>query len=187
MRRFLLVVGCFVISSAEARIGENAIQCANRYGAPRDTPSSKTIDRNSPLVKGAIHHTYEYEGWKIRAAFLNLNGPAIRMDFQKMSGTANGITIQNCEFEAIKTVNTPLGMKWSPMAYDDGDSSKPGLAKSGENLTAVNQKMWRRSDGAILWLRSNLIVSLRLSAARAHEKQLRIRKDQRVQASVPQF
>ena len=187
MRLFLLAVGCFVISSAEARIGENAIQCANRYGAPRDTPSSKIMDKNSPLVEGAIHHTYEYQGWKIRTAFLNLNGPAIRMDFQKMSGTANGITIQNCEFEAIKTVNTPLGMKWSPMAYDNADSSNPGLAKSGENLTEVTQKMWRRSDGAILWLRSNLIVALRLSAARVHEKQLRIRKDQRVQASIPQF
>ena len=109
------------------------------------------------------------------------------MDFQKMSGTANGITIQNCEFEAIKTVNTPLGMKWSPMGYGNADSSNPALAKSGDNLTAVNQKMWRRSDGAILWHRNNLTVSLRLSAARVHEKQLRIRKDQRVQASVPQF
>jgi hypothetical protein len=187
MRFGLFLCVLSLATSSEARIGENAIQCANRYGAPRDTPSSKTIDRNSPLVKGAIHHTYEYEGWKIRAAFLNLNGPAIRMDFQKMSGSANGITIQNCEFEAIKTVNTPLGMKWSPMAYDNADSSNTGLAKSGENFTAVNQKMWRRSDGAILWLRSNLIVSLRLSAARAHGKQLKISKDQRVQASVPQF
>jgi hypothetical protein len=36
------------------------------------------LDKNSPLVEGAIHHTYEYEGWKIRAAFLNRDGPAIR-------------------------------------------------------------------------------------------------------------
>jgi hypothetical protein len=145
------------------------------------------LDKNSPLVEGAIHHTYEYEGWKIRAAFLNRDGPAIRMDFQKMSGAANGIAIQNCEFEAIKTVNTPLGMKWSPMAYDNADSSNPAFAKAGENFTGVNQKMWRRSDGAILWLRSNLIVSLRLSTARARGKQLKISKDQRVQASVSQF
>ena|SRR5436190_6540711 len=180
---FLCVL--LLATSSEARIGENAIQFANRYGAPKDTPSSKIIDKNSPLFKGAIHHTYEYEGWKIRAAFLNLNGPAIRMDFQKMSGTANGITIQNCEFEAIKTVNTPLSMKWAPMVYDNADSSNPAPAKSSENFTSVSQKMWRRSDGAILWLRSNLIVSLRLAAARAPGKQLKISKDRRVQASVP--
>ena len=69
MRASVLFLVLGLIATAEARIGETSIQFVNRYGAPRDTPSSKTIDKNSPLVEGAIHHTYEYEGWRIRATF----------------------------------------------------------------------------------------------------------------------
>jgi hypothetical protein len=182
---FLCVL--LLATSSEARIGETAIQFANRYGAPKDTPLSRIMDKNSPLVQGAIHHTYEYQGWKIRAAFLKLDGPAIRMDFQKMSGAANVITIQDCELEAIKTVHTPLGMKWSPIASDSPASPNTALARSWESFVAAGHKMWQRTDGAILWLRGPLIVRLELPVARRHEEQLQIRKDQRARASVPQF
>ena len=187
MRASVLFLVLSLIATAEARIGETSIQFVNRYGAPRDTPSSKTIDKNSPLVEGAIHHTYEYQGWKIRAAFLKSDGPAIRMDFQKMSGAANGFTIQDCELEAIKLVNTPLGMNWSPMVYDNPDSPDTGLAKSGAGFVAVGHKIWRRTDGAILSLRSNLTVRLELPVARRHEERLKIRKNQKTHASISQF
>jgi hypothetical protein len=72
MRLFLLIVWCLLIAAAEARIGETSIQFVDRYGAPKDTPSSKMSDKSWPLVEGAIHHTYEYQGWKIHAAFLQL-------------------------------------------------------------------------------------------------------------------
>ena len=73
-----------VRSSVDARLGETAIQFVDRYGAPKDTAATKVMDKNYPLVEGAIHHTYEYQGWKIRAAFLQLDGPAIRMDYSKL-------------------------------------------------------------------------------------------------------
>lgn len=187
MRLFLLVVWCSVISAVQARIGETALQFVDRYGGPKDTSSTKISDKNSPLVEGAIHHTYEYQGWRIRAAFLQLDGPAVRMDFQKLSGAASGITIQDYELQAIMTANASVGMTWSPMAYDNPDSPNTGLAKSIEGFVAVGQKMWRRTDGAILWSRGNLIVRLDLPAARQHEAQLKIRKDQKARASVPQF
>ena len=56
-----------------------------------------------------------------------------------------------------------------------------------ESFVAVGQKMWRRSDGAILWLRSNLIVRLELPAAREHEAQLKAEKDLKARSSVPKF
>ena len=90
------------------------------------------MDKTMPLVEGAVHHTYEYQGWKIRAAFLQLDGPAVRMDFQKFHDPV----IKDYELQAIMTVNTPAGMSW------------------------------RRSDGAIQWSRSNLIVRLELPIAR---------------------
>jgi hypothetical protein len=42
-------------------------------------------------------------------------------------------------------------------------------------------------DRVILWLRSNMIVRLELPAARQHEEQLKISKEQKARASVLQF
>ena len=74
------------------------------------------------------------------------------------------------------------------MPYDNADSPNKGLAKAFEGFVfGVTQKMWRRSDGAILWLRNNLIVRVELPAAREHEARLKAEKDQKARASVPQF
>jgi hypothetical protein len=54
----LLIASC---SAALGRIGETAIQFVDRYGTPKDTPSSKIYDKNSPVLEGAVHHTYEYQ------------------------------------------------------------------------------------------------------------------------------
>jgi len=174
----------FSSTAAFARIGETSLQFVGRYGPPKDTPSSKIYDKNSPLVEGAIHHNYEYQGWKIRAAFLQLDGPAVRMDYSKLG---SDIVIKDYELQAIVNANTPAGMTWTPMAYDNPDSPNKGVAKAFESFVAVGQKMWRRTDGAILWLGSNLIVRLELPQAREHEAKLKAEKEQRARASVPRF
>jgi hypothetical protein len=71
MRLFQILALSLVVSCATtfARLGETADQFAGRYGTPKDTPGSKISDKNFPLLEGAIHHTYEYEGWRIRATF----------------------------------------------------------------------------------------------------------------------
>jgi hypothetical protein len=189
MRFLSLLIFLLLATSSDARIGETSIQFADRYGRPRDTNLTKIVDAQSPLVEGAIHHTYEYQGWKIRAAFLQLDGPVVRMDFQKLSGAASGIAIQDYELEAIATANTPAGMTWKQALYDNPNSPNKGPAKLIEGFIAgaAGQKMWQRTDGAIMSLRSNLIVRLELPAARQHEEQLKIRKDQKARASVPKF
>ena len=115
MRLTPLVFLLLFATSSDARIGETSLKFIERYGGPKDTSSTKISDKQFPLVEGAIHHTYEYQGWKIRAAFLQLDGPAVRMDFQKLSGAVSGITIKDYELEAIMTANTPAGMKWKPI------------------------------------------------------------------------
>jgi hypothetical protein len=147
------------------------------------------MDKTSPLVEGAIHHTYEYQGWKIRAAFLQLDGPAVRMDFQKLSGAVSGITIQDYELQAITDANTPSGTTWKQVSYHNPNSPNKGPAKVIEGILndAAGQKMWQRTDGALLLVRSSLIVRLELPAACQHEAQLKIRKDQKARASVPKF
>ena len=181
--RFLCVL--LLATSSEARIGETSIQFADRYGRPRDTAADKPPNAVFALVEGAIHHTYEYKGWKIRAAFLQIDGPAVRMDFSKLPNGQNA-RIQDYELEAIRTANTPAGTTWKQILCNNPDSPNGPLAKLGEAYFAsmLGEKMWRRTDGAILWLRSTVFVRLELPAARQHEEQLKIRKDQRAHASV---
>lgn len=172
-------------SLALARIGETALQLVDRYGPPKDTPVSKNSDKLYPLLEGAIQHRYEHKGWKIRAAFLELDGPCVRMEFQKMALPA----IQDYELEAIMTANAPAGMAWKRIIYDNPDSPNGAISKLGEAYfaTVIGQKMWERSDGAVLWLRSPLSVRLELPAAREREAQLKVTKDKKERASVPNF
>ena len=71
---------------AEHPLGATADQFVGRYRTPQDSPS---LDKNSPLLQGAIHHTYDYKGWRIRAAFLPPNGPAVRMAFRMRRTNTN--------------------------------------------------------------------------------------------------
>jgi len=187
LSRILFVLSIAMVPTLDARIGETPIQFVDRYGAPKDTASSKILDKSLPLLEGAVHHTYEYQGWKIRAAFLQLDSPAVRMDYQKIAMTGVNPTIQDYELQAIMSANTPAGMSWTPMAYDNPDSPNNGLAKAVEAVVAVGQKMWRRTDGAILWLRSNVTVRLELPTAREYEAQLKAAKAKKARESVPQF
>ena len=186
-----IITAALILSSATAfaRIGETVLQFVARYGAPKDTPSSKIYDKNSPLVEGAIHHVYEYQGWRIRAAFLQLDGPAVRMDYQKILTAGVDPVIKDYELQAIMTANTPAGMTWKEIPYSNPDSPNKGVAKLAEGFlgNATGQKMWQRSNGAILWLRSNLIVRLELPVAREYEAKLRADKEQKARASVPHF
>jgi hypothetical protein len=177
------------VASAYGRIGETPIQFADRYGRPKDTNLTAMMDKSSPLVQGAVHHTYEYQGWKIRAAFLELDGPCIRMDFQKTSAAVSGIVIRDDELQAIANANMPAGTTWKPIAYDNPDSPNKGIAKALEGMIfgMAGQKMWQRSDGALLSLRSNLIVRLELPAARQVEEQLKRAKEAKARASIPSF
>lgn len=191
MRVLRILTAALILSSAAAfaRIGETTLQFVARYGPPKDAPSSKIYDKNSPLVEGAIHHVYEYQGWRIRAAFLQLDGPAVRMDHSKIPAAGVSSTIKDYELQAIMTANTPAGMAWKQIAYNNPDSPNKGANKLFESYlgAATGQKMWQRSDGAILWLRSNLIIRLELPAAREYEQQLKLSKEQKARASVPQF
>jgi hypothetical protein len=189
MRVPFLILSLAVAGSAFGRIGETPIQFADRYGRPKDTNLTAIADKSYPLVEGAVHHTYEYQGWKIRAAFLQLDGPCIRMDFQKTSAAVSGLVIRDDELQAIATANTPAGMTWKPIIYNNPNSGNKGIAKAFEGIlmSATGQKMWQRSDDAILSLRSALIVRLELPAAREYEEQLKHDKEEKARASVPKF
>ena len=166
------------------RLGENADQCAAGRAAPNDSP---VRDKNFPLLEGAIHHTYMYEGWRIRAAFVPPDGPAVRMEYSKIVKAGVNAVIQDYESQAIMTANTAPGTTWKEIMYDNPDSPNKGLGKiEGYFAGALGQKMWQRSDGAILWLHSKLIVPSFLPRTK-YETKLKAEKEQKARESVPQF
>jgi hypothetical protein len=171
---------------AGQRLGEDANQFAARYGAPNESPA---LDKNFPLLEGASHHTYTYEGWRIRVAFVPSDGPAVRMEYSKIVTAGVNAVIQDYELQAIMTANTPPGATWKETLYNNPDSPNKGLGKIAEGYFAgvIGEKMWRRSDGAILSLRSKLIVRLELPAAHEYETKLKAEKEQKARESVPQF
>ena len=162
-----------------------SIRCSV-WGVAKDSP---ILDKNFPVLEGAIHHTYAYEGWRIRAAFLPPNGPAVRMEYSKIVKPGVEPTIQDYELQAIMTANTPPGTTWKQIVYNNPDSPNKGLNKilRGYLAEATGQEMWQRSDGAISWLRSNIIVRLELPAARDYATKLKAEKEQKARESVPQF
>jgi hypothetical protein len=91
--------------------------------------------------------------------------------------------------QAIMTANTAPGTTWKEITYDNPDSPNKGLTKifEGYFMGALGEKMWQRSDGAILWLRSKLVVRLELPAAHQYETELKAEKEQKARESVPQF
>jgi hypothetical protein len=73
--------------------------------------------------------------------------------------------------------------------YNNLDSPNKGLGKifEGYFAEALGQKMWQRSDGAILSLSSKLTVRLELPAAHEYELKLKAEKEQKAREAVPQF
>jgi len=64
MRLLILFLSLLLPTVIQARIGESVTQMSDRYGMPKDTVSTKTADKMSPLIEGAIHYTYEFRGWR---------------------------------------------------------------------------------------------------------------------------
>ncbi len=97
--------------------------------------------------------------------------------------------IQDYEVQAIMTGNTSTGTTWKQIPFKNPNTPDKVLNKAVEAYFggALGEKMWQRSDGAILWLRSNLIARLELPTAREYEAKLKADKEQKARASVPQF
>lgn len=186
---FVILLLSLTGSHSEARLGETPAQCADRYGAPKSDSVTKMSEKTFPVLSYALHHTYHYEGWRIVAAFPAIDGPALRMDFSKMLKTGVSQVIKDFEIEAILKAETPQGMTWKPVGYDNPGSPNKGLGKVGEAIIAgaIGQKMWKRTDGATALLRSALSLRLELPAAGEYEKQRKEKLEKRARDSVPKF
>lgn len=177
---FLLVCATTVF----ARIGENESQCNGRYGTPLTDGITTSANKKKPLLPVGYTKTYNYQGWKIRIAYIAFNGPAIGMSFRKKAGGA----IKDDELVAILTANTPEGTQWERLVYTN--SPLKGAAGVFGNIgsNAMGAATWKRSDGVMAILEP-LKMELFLEAPIATEIRRKAKEDAEVRrkAAIPNF
>ncbi len=157
----IMVVLLLWNGAALARLGENASQCQDRYGAPiMDTTG---LNQKTPLIPGMPHAIYYHQGWVIRVAFLN--GVAASIKYCKVPLTGWGSEIHSSEFALIRAAEAG-GLAWQPskahvwtMATDQNGNVHPNDPKSSSQI-------WNRSDGVQAMLEPGwTAVTVQTSAA----------------------
>jgi hypothetical protein len=166
----LVVLVMIVVASPAstfARLGETEAECLNRYG--------KSATTFAPLLDGAINHQYNYQGWRIRVAFIN--GKAARLSYHKTGESGGSLYIQPDEAQAI-------------LAGEVGG----GQWKEKTNLTinpiaAMNKpKTWKNTNGNIAYLEAmKTALVVETPEVEAFIKAQREEKEQQRKASTPKF
>jgi hypothetical protein len=163
---------------ATARLGENEAQSKARYGEPNPElvgPGDK------PLLPGAKEAAYFFQGWRVRAAFVN--GVTHRIEYAKLADGAPA-TLDTTVFEAIQKQGGPqkikpeevatileaekgqAGYRWREVKPKTGHEVLDALKKTFEG------KQWERSDNATARVLFDLVVQLESRDADKLEKQL---------------
>ena len=150
---FVLPVVMFVaMPAAEARLGETEGQSQLRYGQSRD---DLTGPNDKPLMPGAVEKAYEYQGWRVRAAFAG--GGCVRIEYVHIPQDGLPQKITDAEIAAI------LDAEKSKFSWREEKATKqPGAAGDIEKAIkgALNVRKWQRSDHAIAELALGLVIKL---------------------------
>lgn len=183
--RIPLLAGCLFPAFALARLGENETQCNGRYGTPLTDQWAISANKKTPLVPAGYTRTYNYQGWVVRIAYLEFNGPAIAMHFRKKAGGS----ITDDELAAIVNANTPQGMGWALVPYTNSplEGSSRVIGNIGSQV-AMGARAWQRSDGTVAILEPlRMELILKSPAAMEIEKKARESKEEHRKAAIPDF
>ena len=143
-----------------ARLGETEAQSQLRYGAPAPELIGAT---DKPLLEGAKEVAYNFQGWRVRAAFLN--GTTARIEYVHLPENNVPKPIAEAEIEAILE-----GEKGKFVWKED----KPKTGNKGIDAlkTMFEGRKWERSDHALASLKANLLLTLETREVEAYEKKL---------------
>jgi hypothetical protein len=135
-----------VIPSATARLGETEAQSQTRYGAPKPELIGAS---EQPLMVGAKEAAYESSGWRIRVAFVN--GVAVRMEYAKIPDASGLKKLTDDE------VQTVLQAEKGTLSWRE-EKPRTGFAGLNQLQTALEGKVWERSDHAMARFKAGLIL-----------------------------
>ncbi len=142
LRLKLLMIFLFCNRSALARLGDTERDCFMRYSSAVQLKQFGLPPE--PLIKGAKHLTYHYQGWKIRVALVN--GKVEAQHYQKIVPHPTGSKIQEAELLAMLEAEKAQHIWERQVILPD---SALNFGASIMQLTSLGQKIWKRSDGAV--------------------------------------
>lgn len=153
----LLLAAVLYPLALHARLGENEAQAKSRYGDP--TPD--LIGANEkPLLTGAKELAYYFEGWRIRAAYVN--GLTHRIEYVKIEN-GQPKAIDKDEVQAVLEAEAGK-YKWRE------EKPRTGYDSLNKLQTAVEGRKWERTDHAMGSLKLNLVLTLESRDADKLEK-----------------
>lgn len=152
MTRVIALAGVLAFScTAFARLGETEGQSQARYGQPREDLSAAT---DQPLLQGAIERCYEYQGWRVRAAFAGGTCQVIEYAHIPEDGRPKPIT--DAEVTAI------LEAERGKSRWKEEKIKAPGpyadIAKGIKGAFKLNK--WERADGAVAEFALGLVLKI---------------------------
>jgi hypothetical protein len=176
---FLMLIA---MPAAHARLGETEGQSQQRYGAARE----ELIGANDkPLMQGAVEKAYEYQGWRVRAAFAG--GVCVRVEYMHIPHDGMPQKITEPEMAAI------LAAEKGKFSWREEKATKqPGAAGEFEKALkgALNVRKWQRADHAVAELGLGLVIKVESRDAQEIEKKLAKLAKEKPAASaakVPKF
>lgn len=136
---------------SEARLGETEAQAQARYGPLRDDLSSAG---DKPLIAGAVEKCYEYQGWRVRAAYAG--GTCMVIEYAHIPENGVPKPITDAEVTAILEAEKGKG-RWKE-ERDPAPGPYGDLAKGIKGAFKLNK--WERGDGAIAEIALGLVLKL---------------------------
>ncbi len=163
---FLLTAATTLLlaSAAHARLGETEGQSQQRYGQPREDLGVST---DKPLLPGGVEKTYEYQGFRVRAAFAG--GLCVRIEYARIPENTVPLKLEEAHLAAILE-----GEKGRFTWKEEKPSKQPGVAGDIERALkgALNVRKWDRNDHAKAELALGLLLKLETRDADDWEKKL---------------
>jgi hypothetical protein len=159
----LVVIVSVLSPHLEARLGETEGQSQARYGQAREDLTAPT---DQPLLPGAIERTYEYQGWRVRAAFA---GGACQM-IEYAHIPENGVPKPITEAEVTAILEAEKGKS----RWKEEKIKAPGPYKEiAEGIKgAFKLNKWERTDGATAEIALGLVLKLKDRSADDWAKRL---------------
>ena len=149
-----------LVPTAHGRLGENEAQSRTRYGEPN---ASLIGANDKPLIPGATEMAYQFEGWRIRAAFVN--GVTHRIEYVKIPDGGQLKPLTDAEIEAVLTAEKDK-FRWRE------EKPRTGHQVLNDLKEAFDGRRWERSDHADAVLKLKVLFVLQSKDAEKLEKQL---------------
>ena len=147
---------------ADARLGETEAQSQTRYGAPVE---GLVGSDEKPLLAGAVERVYNFDGWRIRAAFVG--GATVRIQYVHLE---NGAPKRFSEAEMKALLDAEKGK----FNWRDERSKNAGIGAEIEKAIKAGFSIskWERTDHATAELMLGVAMQFETRDADAIEKKL---------------